>query len=146
MLRVVLELGDLIHSVDFWSLLAVHVVVLALPVRPTDHVCVNILMVLELLELRLRLVIRRLIVQSEQVVGAHLLHVTSIVLHFVSLVSHCHVLEHLLLRHRHVAAAHRPRAVLVHRLHVGGAGALVSRDLLMALRGIVVILGGAELR
>ena len=56
-LCVVLYLWDLVH-VHFWALLAVHVIVLSLPMGPTNHVRIIILMILKLLELRLGLVIR----------------------------------------------------------------------------------------
>ena len=89
----------------------------------------------------------RVVVQSVQVVCAHLLHVGWVVLEFAArTVRHGHVFEHLLLGHRNMTT-HGTRSVLVHRHHLGRTRALVADDFVgVALRLIHIILRGTELR
>ena len=119
--RVRTHLRNLVH-IHVRPLLAVHVVVLTLTLRPSNLMRI-IIMILELIKLRLRLVVR-VVVQRVQVVRTHLLHVRWVVLELAA-VRHCHVLEHLLLRDRNVPA-HRAGAILVHLLHLGRTRTLVA--------------------
>lgn len=132
---------------DIWALLAVDVVVLALPVLPGHSNCIIIILSHYLLELTLRLTFR-VIVEGMQIVRAHLLHGRWIVLELLggrSAVRHGYVLEHLLLRDWHVPA-HCTRSVLIRLHHLRGARALVANYFIcMALGLIHVILRGAQL-
>jgi len=128
-LSVPAHLRDLVH-IHVRPFLAVHVIILSLALGPRCLVSI-IIMILELIELRLRLVIR-IIVQRMQIVRAHLLHVRRVTPLELASMCHSHVFEYLLLGDGDVPA-HGTRSILVHLLHLGRTRALVAHHFLVVM-------------